>query len=262
MPRFFVQPEFVYEQKISIRGGDSRHITNVLRLGRGDVINVFDGTGKEYVVLIERASASTVEGRIITEKTIEVESLVEITLFQGLPKAKKMDLIVEKCTELGINKIVPIRTARTIPETDADYTGTSQMKVRLSRWNKIARESSKQSGRVKIPEVCDLISFSHAINEKTDLSLIPFEGEREQGIKKTLKRCPVASYPCRVGIFIGPEGGWTKEEIGQARHNGIIPVSLGLRILRTETAAMIACALVLYELEPIIKSKIPGVSDN
>ena len=213
------------------------------------------------MVLIEHTSVSMVEGRIITEKMIEVESLVEITLFQGLPKARKMDLIVEKCTELGVNKIVPIRTARTIPEMDANRP-EEKMKMRLSRWNKIAKESSKQSGRVKIPEIGDLIPFSQALNEKVDLSLIPWESEREQGLKEMLRKYEVVAYPCRVGIFIGPEGGFTKEEIGQARHHCVIPVSLGSRILRTETAGMITIALVLYELEPIIKSRLLGVSDN
>lgn len=262
MPRFFVEPKFIQERKISIHGGESRHIINVLRLGRGDVINVFDGTGKEYVVLIERTSTSVVEGRIIEEKIIEVESLVEITLFQGLPKAKKMEQIVEKCTELGVNKIVPIRTLRTVPEIEDGHSSEGSMKARLSRWGKIAKEASKQSGRVRVPEIGELIFFSRALTEKTDLSLIPWEGEREHSIKEVLKRCRVATYPCRIGIFIGPEGGFTKEEIGEARFNGAIPVSLGSRILRTETAGMIAIAMVLYELEPTAKSRISGMSDN
>lgn len=261
MPRFFVEPKFIQEKKISVRSGEARHIINVLRLGPGDMINVFDGTGKEYVVLIERTSVSKVEGRIIEEKIIGTEILVEITLFQGVPKAKKMDLIVEKCTELGVNKIVPIITARTVPEVENGDSSDS-LKVRLSRWEKIAKEASKQSGRVKIPEIGNFISFQDAFNEKFDLSLILWESEREQNIKEILNRCQVSTYPYRVSIFIGPEGGFTREEIGQARHRGAIPVSLGPRILRTETAGMIAVALVLYEFEPIIKSKIPGVSDN
>jgi len=256
MPKFFVEPKFIKENRVKIRGKEARHIATVLRLERGDMINVFDGTGREYAVLIESSSTSTVEGRVIQEKWPERESSVEITLFQGLPKSSKMDLIVEKCTELGVVRIVPVITSRTVPELDPD-----KMEERRSRWERIAREASKQSGRVRVPEIGSVISFREAFTKtELDLKLIPWENERVS-LRTALKRCQVTVYPCRVGIFVGPEGGFTPEEIGYARRNGAIPVSLGPRILRTETAGIVASAIVLYEFEPDTRRMEIG-SDN
>lgn len=250
MPRFYIEPRSIKEKKVNIRGAEARHIKTVLRLGKGDMINIFDGTGREYAVLIENVSPARVEGRIIEDRSIEVESLVDVTLFQGLPKSGKMDLIIQKCTELGVHRIVPVLTSRTIPEIDP-----KKMKTRKLRWERIAREAARQSGRTRIPEIGDVISFSDVFGEEADLKLIFWEGEREAQLKDVLGRCRVAAYPCRVGLFVGPEGGFGREEIGQARYKGAIPVSLGPRILRTETAGMIATAIIMYEFEPRVKNR-------
>lgn len=256
MPRFYVEPEYIKDKRVSISGADARHIRTVLRLDRGDMIDIFDGSGREYAVLIETIGAAKVEGRIIGEKFVEAERLVEVTLFQGLPKASKMDLIIQKSTELGVCRIVPMITSRSIPDLDS-----KKKDLRISRWKRIAVEASKQSGRTKVPHVEDILKFSDAFAREFDLKLIMWESEREAKLKEVLGKCHVSAYPCRVGVFVGPEGGFTNEEIGQARYMGAIPVSMGPRILRTETAGMIATAILMYELEPSIKIRDHG-SDN
>lgn len=255
MPRFFVEARFIKESRLNITGREARHIATVLRLESGDMISVFDNSGKEYAVLIERSAPSRVEGRIIQEKTVEKESPVEITLFQGLPKSSKMDFIVEKCTELGVHRIVPIITSRTVPKVDPE-----KMESRRSRWERIAREASKQSGRINVPEIGSVTTFQDALSGEMDLKLIPWEDERSTTIKSALRKCDVA-YPFHIGVFIGPEGGFTRDEIGQARHSGAISVSLGRRVLKTETAGVVASAIILYELEPDIRRMDYG-SDN
>jgi len=255
MPRFFVEPKTIKGDKFSIRGREARHISTVLRLERGDTISIFDGTGKEYFAIIENAGDSGVDVRVIHEKFRERESYVEVTLFQGLPKSTKMDLIVEKCTEIGIHRIVPIVTSRVVPDIE-----TGKMEERRSRWERIAKEASKQSGRTRVTEIGKIIPFKEAFKAELDLKIVPWEDERGTGLKDVLKKCRIEAYPCRIGIFIGPEGGFTRDEIGHARYNDAIPVSLGPNVLRTETAGLVTAAIVLYEFEPRVKNTI--TSDN
>ena len=248
MPRFFVEPKHIKGSKISIRGKEARHITNVLRLDRGDMITVFNGEGKEYAVLIEVIAETSVEGRIIHEKIQERKPFVEITLFQGLPKSVKMDFIVEKCTEIGVHRIVPMITSRTVPDVDEE-----KMAERAKRWERIAKEASKQSGRTKITEIGKPVLFRDALNGDFDFRIIPWEDERTRTLKETLKSLRIEFYPCRIGIYIGPEGGFTRDEIGQAKYNGVVSVSLGSTVLRTETAGLVSSAIVMYEFEPKLK---------
>ena len=245
MPRFYVSPEYIKDKKIVISSAEARHIKNVLRVGKGDMITVFDGTGREYAVLVENMASTKVEGRIIEERMVQTETQIEITLFQGLPKSGKMDFVIEKCTELGAKKIVPVLTARSIPDIDE-----KNINKRMARWERIAREATKQCGRTQVPQVSKIIQLQDAFKEKFDLCLILWEGEKDCKLKDVLNKYEIFKYPCRVGIFIGPEGGFTREEIGQARYNNAISISLGPRILRTETAGMTATAIVMYELEP------------
>jgi len=246
MSRFFVEPEAIKEGIVSIGGSEAKHIFNSLRLGVGDVISVFDGSGEEYIALIEKASAENIKARVIEEKSVNVEPFCRITLFQGFPKAQKMDFVVEKCTEIGVSRIVPLITERTVIEIDKD--DQNKRSKRIGRWQRIAQAASKQSGRRKIPEIAQPMLFNEAINEEMDISFIPWEMERKKNLKKIFSEKREEKID-KIGIFIGPEGGFTKEEIGRAVHKKIIPITLGPRILRCETAGMVTAALILHELE-------------
>jgi len=249
MPRFFIGDHSISGEKMIIRNPESRHIFNVLRLRVGDVINTFDGKGSEYVALIEKASALAIEARIIEEKKIDTEPSCGIVLFQGFLKSQKMDFVVEKCTEIGICKIIPLITERTIVEIKETYAD-KQMHNRLFRWGRIAQSASKQSGRLKVPEIMMPMTFNEALKEKTDLSFIAWELEKKKGIKQILANKDILKIK-EIGIFIGPEGGFTKEEVGKAVHEGVMSVTLGQRILRSETSGMVMSAIILHEIESL-----------
>ncbi|SJZ96464.1 16S rRNA (uracil(1498)-N(3))-methyltransferase [Selenihalanaerobacter shriftii] len=243
MHHFFVKPENINEDRVKITGSDVRHITRSLRLDVGDKISVADGIGKKYVVKIIDTQEDLVLGEIQKEFQVEVEPEIEVTLLQGLPKSKKMDLIVQKCTELGMDKIIPMETRRTVVKLKP-----SKAKRRQKRWQKIAKEAAKQSGRAKIPTVEDLIDFAdlELIINNYDLILLPWEDEESIGLKKILKSS--AEHNNRILIIIGPEGGFDSEEVMEAKELGAKSVTLGPRILRTETAGLAALSMVLYEL--------------
>ncbi|AGB41806.1 RNA methyltransferase, RsmE family [Halobacteroides halobius DSM 5150] len=241
MNHFFVTPKDIREDQVLITGSDVGHITRSLRLSAKDKITVADGEGNKYLVELIRTTNEVVEGQIIEEIERKVESTVEITLIQGVPKRKKkMDLIVQKCTELGIDKIIPIITERTVVKlTD------KKANKRQDRWQKIALEAAKQSRRAKVPTIAKIKDFAQMpAVASDDLALIPWEDEDTTGIKEVMQEQNVS----KVVILIGPEGGFSQSEVNQAKKIGFKPVSLGARILRTETAGITAVALAQYEL--------------
>ena len=179
---------------------------------------------------------------ILSKDVCETEPKTKITLYQGLPKADKMELIIQKCVELGIDRIVAVSTERAIVKLDKKET------KKLERWQKIAEAAAKQSGRGKIPEIGQqVLKFKEAVAEAKELdgAIIPYEREQETGIRQFVQNFKGES----VGVFIGPEGGFADEEIALAQENGITPITLGKRILRTETAGMTTTAILLYELD-------------
>ncbi|SEF74408.1 16S rRNA (uracil1498-N3)-methyltransferase [Caloramator fervidus] len=241
MHKFFVLPEKIDYPNIYITGEDVDHIVKVLRLRKGDKIQVCDGNGNEYICEITSSDKKEVICNIIESFKNQSEPPINITLYQGLPKAQKMDLIVQKCVEVGVVRIVPVMTKRVVVKTEG-----KDLKNKLERWQRIAYEAAKQSNRGIIPKVDNIMDFKEAIEDmkQNDLIIVPYEKERLRGIKKLRERNDIKD----VAIFIGPEGGFEDKEIEYCLDNGAIPVTLGPRILRTETAGFITSALVLYEL--------------
>jgi len=250
MRRFFVEEGNIKEDKVTIGGDEARHIAQVLRLKEKDRIKVFTGEGREYLAEIIQASKKEVIGRILKESRLDTEPPVEITLIQGIPKSNKMDFIVQKATELGVKRIIPVITQRTIIRLDKE-----KAKVRRIRWQRIALEAAKQSGRAIIPEVREAIPFIQALDNlnRERLNLIPWEEETSTSLKEVLKHhtSHIPHPTSQITVFIGPEGGFTSGEVGAAKKRGALSVSLGPRLLRTETAGLVTLAMILYELGDI-----------
>lgn len=246
MPKFFVPREQLSDNRLFIDSDDAAHIRRVLRLSPGAVITVCDGQGFDYEAEILRISEKTIECGIISKKKADTEPNIEVTLFQGLPKASKMDYIIQKTTELGIARIVPCVMNRCVVKLE----GEKAERKKQERWQKIAREAAKQSGRGIVPEVCMPANFAEALTmlKRCDLCFAPYECETENTLKSTLLG---AGSPKSVGFIIGPEGGFDLKEYEMLKSEGITAVTLGRRILRTETAGEAVLAMTMYEIGDI-----------
>lgn len=257
IPRFFVEPWQIAGDSVQISGEELVHLQRVLRLTPGSTVTICDGTGVEYRTVLNEILPEMAIAQIVQRMPSTVEPRVKITLVQGIPKADKMDFIIQKGTELGISEFLPIFTEHTVVQ----LSGAKALR-RTERWQRIAKEAAKQSQRAIIPKVNSPITWQECITkygEKTQgrLGLFPWEklaGEKSAGEKlagaglksvwaDTLKQ----SDPSDIWVFIGPEGGWSETEAGEAGAMGITALSLGPRILRTETAGIVAAALILYE---------------
>jgi 16S rRNA (uracil1498-N3)-methyltransferase len=221
---------------VVIDGQNARHISKVLRLRVGDHVSVSDGESMLYDVEIKSIGAGKVSGAAL-KSTLFTLPEKNLTVFQGLPKGRKMDLIVEKLTEVGVEKIVPVVMSRSIPEY-----GDDRKAKRSERWRTIAAEASKQSKRMRAPEVDEILTWEEALKllSKYDSVLVPYEGRRDQRLDADLSG-PGNKY----AVFIGPEGGFEESEITTLEGLGANTFSLGDNILRTETAAIVAAALIL-----------------
>lgn len=237
--RFFVSPEGITEDKIHISDkNDIHHILRVLRLKEKDKIIVLDGLGNEYQVIITSIALDGIKGKVV-EKVTHLQKK-ELILVQALPKMSKMDLIVSKCTELGVTKIIPINTQRSVIHLK-DETN------KLSRWKRIAKSSSAQCQRVEIPiinPITNLVTSLELIKE-VNLGLI-----LDEKAKRLLREVFLTTQLNleKVAIIVGPEGGFTQQEVQKAEDEGIISVSLGMNVLRCETAPIVASSIILYEL--------------
>lgn len=247
MYHFFVEANQinVSDKRVIILGADVNHIRNVLRMKAGEEISVSNGQdGREYRCGI----ASFEENRVICElrfiKEENVELPVKVYLFQGLPKADKMELIIQKAVELGVYRIIPVAAKRCVVKLD-----DRKAAAKVRRWQGIAEAAAKQSRRGIVPEVSDVMSFPQAVKlaAAMDVRLIPYE--LAEGMEKTREIISGLAEGQSVAIFIGPEGGFEEQEIHMAEENGIQPVTLGRRILRTETAGMIVLAWIGYVTE-------------
>ena len=244
MHRFFVEPGNIGEKEIVITGADVNHIRNVLRMRTEEEVLIADGQGAEYRCKLIELSENEVRAQILWKLDGNAELASAITLFQGLPKSDKMDLIVQKCVELGVDRIVPVSTKRAVVKLDAKKEQT-----RLKRWNTISESAAKQSGRGVIPEVSGVMSFGKALEEakKLDVLLIPYE--RAEHMAETRRVMGEIRPGQSVGIFIGPEGGFEESEVEEAVAAGAKAITLGKRILRTETAGLAVIAMLGYLLE-------------
>ncbi|MEA3328564.1 MAG: 16S rRNA (uracil(1498)-N(3))-methyltransferase [Candidatus Omnitrophota bacterium] len=245
--RFYVSPENIGSSEIWISGKEAHHIIDVMRLAPGDEVVVFDGEGKEYEGIIKQESGQSVLIKINSVKRLVKQKLVKIILAQAIPRKARMDYLVQKCTELGVEQIIPLSTGRTVVKLNG-----SRLASRCQRWQRIAVEASKQCGRIRISRIREVSSFKKVIGQikSYDLALIPCLDKQGKSLKKVLavyKRTGSAKSR-EIIIFIGPEGGFTPEEIRMAREAGAVLVSLGESILKSDTAAVASIAIVDYEL--------------
>jgi 16S rRNA (uracil1498-N3)-methyltransferase len=238
-PRFFIAPGQVIGPSITIMGDDVRHIATVLRMKPGEMLILCDGKGAEYTAKIEQVGRAEIAAEIVHEKKREIPS-PQVTLVQGLPKFDKMDWIVQKATELGVSSIVPLITERTIVKI-------KDKEKRVQRWQKICREAAMQSSRVDIPRVETIQSirdyFHTVVFDPDTLLLLPWE-EGTQPIKEILRSRVGAKH---IIVLIGPEGGFSAAEAEMIKGKGFHAVNLGPNILRTETAAVAALSMILFE---------------
>jgi len=241
MPRFFVKPENILSDSIIIDGDDVKHIKNVLRLRCNDIITLCDGMGTDFIARIEKFESNLIYADIIDRRNNTTEPPIEVVLFQGIPKSDKMDLIVQKSVELGVTRIVPVITDRTVVILRTEKDKESK----ASRWQRIAMEAAKQSNRGIIPIVDLPLDFNRALefSRKMQLGIIPYEKENVKSLRGVLKEYNAKS----IAVFIGPEGGFSQNEVDEAVSAGMISVTLGPRILRTETAGIAVLSAVMYE---------------
>ncbi len=242
MPKFFVPKENIGDEYIKISGEDVLHIRKVLRMRVGEELTLCDSAGYDYTVKIDNLDEKDILCKIITRVKCDTEPPVRVVLFQGIPKAAKMDYIIQKSTELGVSEIVPCSLARCVAKAEGGK--------KTLRWQKIAEEAAKQSGRGVIPKVHDPVGLDKAIEMMSTLEFgfVPYECEENTSIKSVLTRNENGKS---VGFIIGPEGGFDKSEIDKLESAGITPVSLGKRILRTETAGEAVLAMIMYEIGDI-----------
>ena len=250
MPKFFVKENQIKNNKIEIIGEDVNHIINVLRMRNGEILKVCNkDTGENYLVKIINAQSNSIICDIQEKINDTAESNISITLYQGLPKFEKMELIIQKNTEVGVNEIVPVVMERTVVKLDE-----KQSNKKLERWQKIAEIASKQSQRDRIPKVDNIIKMKFMYEklnlEEYDAILVAYENEKKTLLKEELKKLQKAEKnEYKIAIIIGPEGGIAEGEIEMLQKIGAKCVSLGKRILRTETAGIIMAGNIFYELE-------------
>ena len=244
MHHFFVSPEQVQEDIIRIEGTDVNHIKNVLRMRVGEELSISDGDIHCYYGEIAELSSEEVVVSIKEKRVSETELPSKLYLFQGLPKGDKMELIIQKAVELGVYEIVPVATKRAVVKLD-----DKKAVKKVERWNSISEGGAKQSGRTVVPKVQNVMSYKEALQyaKKLDVLMIPYE--LAEGMDVTKQVVEGIAPGQSVGIFIGPEGGFEVSEVELAMEYGAKPVSLGKRILRTETAGLTTLSILMYQLE-------------
>lgn len=245
MYHFFVEPGQIQGTQIYITGKDVNHIKNVLRMRIGEEISVGNGIdGKEYRCVIDSFEEDSVNCKLLFIKEDGVELPVKVALFQGLPKADKMELIIQKAVELGVYEIIPVATKRCVVKLDAKKEAS-----KIARWQAIAEAAAKQSKRAVVPQIRPVMTMQEAIKAASEMEhrIIPYE--LAEGMAKTKEVFESFTPGNSVAVFIGPEGGFEEKEVEAATEAGIEPVSLGKRILRTETAGFTVLAWIMYELE-------------
>ena len=248
MPKFFVAQNQIENESIYINGEDVNHIVNVLRLTNDDEISICNKdnniTYKSKIVKIEKSEVTCKIEEILENNT---ESNINVTIFQGLPKADKMEYIIQKTTELGVKEIVPVMMKRSIVKLDG-----KDADKKIERWQKIAEVASKQSGRDAIPSIGKILKVQELANKVSayDMFIIAYEKENDVTLKQMLKSIKIKeNEKLKIGVLIGPEGGIDETEIDLLKENGAKIITLGKRILRTETAPITILSNIMYEYE-------------
>lgn len=246
MDRFFVKKQNINLENNSciIEGEDVKHISKVLRCKIGEELEICDNDNNEYICEITDIDKTLVTLKILEKVDIKRESDLKIKVYQGLPKGPKMEMILQKLTEVGVSEIILVQTKRSVSKVD-----DKKEDKKLERWERIIYEAAKQSKRGKIPALRGILSFKEALEDmnNNDLNIAPYENERTKSIKQAIKGVNINT----MGIFVGPEGGFEESEIEAIEEIGGKSVSLGPRILRTETASLVASSIALYELSDL-----------
>jgi 16S rRNA (uracil1498-N3)-methyltransferase len=240
MARFFIPPDQIVGDRFTLTGSEARHAAVVLRKKVGDAIGLFDGKDLSFQGQIESVSASEIQGKIISQAPAKEPSRVQLTLGQALIKGSKWDWLVEKASEIGVARLVPLVTARTIVKPERDEA--------RERWKRIALAAAKQCGRSDVMEIDPPKAFADIFGDMPPggLCLIPSEKETLKTIKQALRIFDLPP-PCPIFLLIGPEGGWESSEVELAVRHGAFAVRLGSTLLRSETAGLVAATLVLRE---------------
>lgn len=247
MPKFFVSQEQVSENKIKIIGKDVNHIKNVLRAKIDDDIQICNvDLKKDFICKIDDIQKEYICCKIIKELESVTESNIKVTIFQGLPKADKMELVIQKSVELGVYNIIPVEMKRCVVKLN------EKDKIKkIQRWQKISEVASKQSGRSSIPKINDIINVQDICNliKEYDIVFVAYENEKEITLKSELKKVKKDDKELKIGIVIGPEGGLENTDVKKLQQSGAKIITLGNRILRTETVALNMLSIMMYELE-------------
>lgn len=243
MHRFFVPAEWLKEEVVTITGPLVHRLRNVLRVKRDDRVILLDNSGWEHEVEIVKVTSQRMEARVVHKSVAVSEPRTKITLYQALLKLDKFEWVLQKNTELGIVGFVPMITERCIIGSLEDIS-----KTKTERWWRILMEAAEQSGRGRLPTLRPAVMFSTACEDaaRGGLTLIPWEEERERSLRSVLQA--TEPPPFSINLFVGPEGGFAPEELDQAQRYGALPITLGPRILRAETAGLVAAAAILHHL--------------
>jgi 16S rRNA (uracil1498-N3)-methyltransferase len=243
MPTFLVHRKNISGDTAVLSGTEAGHMLRSLRLSVGDSFHAFDEEGTRYRMRILEATSRSLRAEILEAFAAEPPPRVAVTLLVGLPKADKMDFILEKATEMGVSRVIPFRSSRTIPRVDP-----SDAKKRLLRWERVALAAAKQCGSGRVPEVSGIVPFNEALLHaaKHDGAIIFYEGEREISLKKVLSGMDGVRS---IALVVGPEGGFSADEVKEALAAGCRCAGLGSRILRVETAALAVLSMVMYHFE-------------
>lgn len=246
MPRFFIKENQIQNNKITIIGEDVNHIKNVIRKQIGDIIEICNQDNeKSYKCEIEKIEEKQITTKIIEELKAQ-ESNIKVDIFQGLPKAEKMELIIQKSVELGANAIIPVNMKRCVVKLDS-----KSEEKKIERWQKISESAAKQCGRNNIPEVKHLVNIKDICNKIKDYDamIVAYENEKENTLKQELTKLKNKQKNFKIGIVIGPEGGLEENDVKLLKESGAKIITLGHRILRTETVALNMLSIIMYELE-------------
>lgn len=244
MQHFFVTPEQVNDTEIYIEGQDVNHMKNVLRMKLGEQVEISDGNNLKYLCEIASFESERVILTIVEKKQADTELESKLYLFQGLPKNDKMEWIVQKAVELGVYEVVPVSMKRCVVKLDA-----KKAVKKVERWNSISESAAKQAGRSIIPKVTEVLAYEQALEKARELDVVLVPYELADKIEETKQIIAGIKKGQSVGIFIGPEGGFEREEVDLAIRSGAAPVTLGRRILRTETAGLTMLSVLMFQLE-------------
>jgi 16S rRNA (uracil1498-N3)-methyltransferase len=237
MPRLYIPPDRIGGEAISLQSREARYILTVLRLGPGDEVTVFDGEGREYQTVLTEDYEGGVYLSIQEELSTERESPLRITLGQGLLKGEKMKFVIQKATELGVDRIIPLVSSRSIPLVEGERES-----LRIERWRRIAQEAAKQCGRTVVPEITPMQELGDFLSQGEDTRMVLWE-EEPTPLREVIERINPKKG---ITLLIGPEGGFSEEEVSTAQASGFLVAGLGQRILRAETASLSVLSILQH----------------